>query len=143
MSTTHSGHDYDDDSARGLVSTSTAIFAASMLAIVGACQILQGITAVAKDKIYVTGIDYVYQFDVTTWGWIHIVLGAIAIAVAVGIIANQTWGRIGGIVIGVLGAVANFMFLPYYPFWSVVLVGFNILVIWSLSVQLRSGRRGY
>ncbi|WP_017933657.1 DUF7144 family membrane protein [Nocardioides sp. Iso805N] len=142
MSTTHSGHDYDD-SARGLVSTSTTIFAASMLAIVGACQILQGISAVAKDKIYVSGINYVYQFDVTTWGWIHIVVGALAIAVAVGIIANQTWGRIGGIVIGVIGAVANFMFLPYYPFWSLVLVGFNVLVIWALCVQLSSARRAY
>jgi hypothetical protein len=140
MSTTSSRHGHESP-MRGMVSLSTVMFAACMLAVIGFCQILQGIAAVADDKIYVQGIDYVFEFDVTTWGWIHIVVGAIALAVAAGILANQTWGRIGGIVIAVISAVTNFVFLPYYPFWSITLVAFNVFVIWSLSYQITSDDR--
>ncbi|WGL50381.1 hypothetical protein P5P86_10415 [Nocardioides sp. BP30] len=144
MSTTSPRRDDDDNPARGMLSLSTAIFAACMLSMIGILQVLQGIAAVADDKIYVTGIDYAYEFDVSAWGWIHIAVGAVALAVGVGILTNQTWGRLGGIVVGVVGAIANFLFLPYYPFWSLVLVGFNALVIWALCFQIGSDRRsGY
>ncbi len=140
MSTTTSRPDYYDSPQRGMLSSSGAVFGASMLAIIGICQVLQGITAVADDKIYVTGIDYVYQFDVTAWGWIHIGIGVIAFAIACAIFADQTWGRIAGIGIAAAGAIMNFLFLPYYPFWSIVLIAFNVFVIWSLSYQLSAHR---
>jgi hypothetical protein len=118
----------------------TAGFAGTMLIMVSAFQILQGIAAVAADEVYVTGIEYVYQLDVTTWGWIHIGIGAIALAAGLGVLAAQTWGYIAGIVLAVIASFANFAFLPYYPIWSLVILAFNIAVIWALATLL--GTRG-
>ena len=129
------------DSARaattsGLWAAGIGTFAGIMLVLVGGLQILQGIAAVAKDEVYVTGIDYVYKLDVTAWGWIHLILGAIAVAVGIGILMDQTWGLVGGVTIAVFAILFNFAFIPYYPVWSLIVMGFNILVIWACCRQL-------
>ena len=108
-----------------------------MLVTVATFQILEGIAAIAKDEVFVAGIDYVYKFDVTTWGWIHVVLGAIGLATGIGLLAGQTWARITGIALAVVGALASFAFLPYYPLWSILVIAFYILVMWALTAQLR------
>jgi hypothetical protein len=113
-----------------------ASFAGVLLTTVAVLQILEGIAAVAKDSIYVTGIDYVYEFDVSAWGWIHLVLGAVALATGIGILAGQTWARLAGVFIAFLGTLANFAFIPYYPVWSIVVIAFWIATIWALCRQL-------
>jgi hypothetical protein len=113
-----------------------AVFAGVMLVTVAVFQILEGIAAIAEDDIYVTGIKYAYEIDVTTWGWIHLILGIIGVAVGLGLLAGQTWARIAGISLAVVAALANFAFLPYYPIWTLVIIGFYVLVIWALTTQL-------
>ena len=127
----------DDDSTTSMVAYSVALFAAAMLAVVGVVQVIEGISAVAKDSVFVTGVKYSYEIDVTTWGWIHIVIGAVAAAAAVGLFLDQSWGRFAGIAIAALGAIANFAFIPYYPIWSLVVIAFYGIVIWALAYQLR------
>jgi hypothetical protein len=53
----------------------------------------------------------------------------------IGLLAGQTWARVVGIVLAVLSAIANFLFLPYYPFWSILIIGLDVLVIWALSTR--------
>lgn len=120
----------------GNAALTTAAFAGTMLIMVGVFQVLQGIAAVAADDLYLTGIEYVYQLDVTSWGWIHIVVGAIAIATGIGVLATQTWAYMVGIVLAVVASIANFAFLPYYPIWSLIILALNIAVIWSLATLL-------
>jgi hypothetical protein len=107
-----------------------------MLITVAAFQILEGIAAIAEDSIFVIGIKYTYEFDVTTWGWIHLVLGIIGVAVGIGLLLGQAWGLLGGVVIAFVSALTNFAFLPYYPFWSIVVLAFNVFVIWALTSEL-------
>ncbi|MEI5675695.1 MULTISPECIES: DUF7144 family membrane protein [unclassified Nocardioides] len=139
MSTHTSGRAYDH-STSGLVALGTTAFAGVMLATVALFQILEGIAAIGEDSVFVTGLDYVYKLDVTTWGWIHLVVGVIGLATAVGILAAQPWGYVAGIAIATIGAVTNFAFLPFYPFWSIVVLSFNILVIWALCRQLGAAK---
>jgi hypothetical protein len=127
--------DYEDSTKR-MVAYGTTAFAGVMLATVGVFQILQGISAIAKDDIYVSGLNYVYKLNVQGWGWIHLLIGAIAVAVAVGILMGQTWGRIAGIAIAALSALTNFAFLPYTPVWTLIIIAFNGFVIWALCVQV-------
>jgi hypothetical protein len=127
--------DYEDSTKR-MVAYGTTAFAGVMLATVGVFQILEGISAVAKDDVYVRGLDYVYKLDITAWGWITMLIGAIAVGVAIGILLGQTWGRIAGIAIAGLSALSNFAFLPYSPVWTLVIIAFNAFVIWALCVQL-------
>ena len=118
------------------VSFGVAIFAGVMLATLSLFQALQGLAALLENTVYVKGLDYVWQIDVTTWGWIHLILGCVGIATGIGILLNQSWAAFVGILIAVLVAIAEFMFLPYYPFWSILIIAFSVLVIWALSEQL-------
>ena len=128
-----------DDTPSGVVALGVTAFAGVMLAIVGLFQVLQGVAAIAEDEIFVSGFEYSYEIDLTTWGWIHAIVGAGAFAVAIGILAGQDWGRVAGIVLASLGCVSNFIFLPYFPWWSLAILAFNIAVIWALTMQFRRG----
>jgi hypothetical protein len=133
---TSAPHRKFDDSTSGMVALGVSAFAGVMLATVGIFQVLQGISAIAEDSIYVTGVKYVYELDVTTWGWIHLVLGVIALVVGIGVLAGQVWGQMAGIPIAVIGAIASFAFLPYNPLWALVVLAFNVFVIWALCTQV-------
>jgi hypothetical protein len=116
------------------------IFAGAALLTLGIFQLLEGISAVADDNVFVRANNYVFKFDLTAWGWTHIVIGAVAIVVGAAILARQAWGYIAGIVVAIVSALSSFVFLPYYPLWGLVIIAFDIFVIWALS-SLLSRRR--
>lgn len=110
-----------------------SITAACMLIILAVVSILQGISAVADDDLYVVGAAYIYEFDTTTWGWIHIVLGAVALLCGIGLVTGATWARYAALVIAGLVIIANFLSLPYYPAWSIVIIALSAVVIWAVT----------
>lgn len=109
------------------------LFAASTLVITGAFQIVVGVTAIANGAFFVVGADYAFRFDTTAWGWIHLAIGIVMLAVAAGLFARASWGAVGGIVIAAISAIANFFFIPYYPFWAILVIALDAWVIWSLT----------
>jgi hypothetical protein len=113
------------------------LFAAAMMIVNGLWLALAGLAALFNDEVYVTTPEYIYAFDLTAWGWIHLLLG-IAIAVA-GFAVNTgaTWARITGIGLACLSLVANFLFIPYYPIWSLTIIALGIAVIWALATAGR------
>lgn len=135
MSNTSNGENFAG-TTRGAASIAGVSLAGVLLAVSGLFQVIEGITALAKDKVYATGVNYVFEFDVTSWGWIHLILGIIAIIVAVGILMGQSWGLIFGVVIAAIGALACFAFMPYYPFWNIITLALYIFVIWAMVVQM-------
>lgn len=134
--TTTSQTRYRRSSSRGILAFGVTSFAGVLLATVAIFQILQGVAAIGEDDVFVRGVSYVYELDVTAWGWIHLVLGIIGLVTGIGILAGQTWGRVLGILIAFLGALANFAFIPYYPVWSIVVIAFWVLTLWALCTQL-------
>ncbi|MBT2510031.1 hypothetical protein J7I98_30070 [Streptomyces sp. ISL-98] len=110
------------------------VFAAVMLMIAGVLDICRGIMAIAEDEVFVTTRDYIFEFDLTSWGWIHLVLGAVAVLVSFGLFTAATWARVSGVIIGGLVLVANFLSLPYYPAWSIVMIIASGFIIWALCV---------
>ena len=133
MSSSQSAYDY---STKGMLTTGVAGFAAVMLIAVGCVQILQGIAALGSDGILVAGAEYTFAFDTTTWGWVHLVLGVLGIAVGGAILKEASVGYVVGIALAFVNTISEFAFLPYYPFWSVMVIAFNILVIWALCSRL-------
>jgi hypothetical protein len=129
---------YDIDySTRGLAADVTATFAGVLLMIASFFDILQGASAVANDDLYAQGSEYLYKFDMTAWGWIHVVIGVLGVAVSIGILRRAGWGQVTGIIVAGLSMLTNFAFLPVYPVWGAFIIGFNALVIWALCVQMR------
>ncbi|MFF8860765.1 MULTISPECIES: DUF7144 family membrane protein [unclassified Streptomyces] len=112
-------------------------FAGVMLMIAGLLSVFRGIMAIAQDNVFVTTPNYVFKFDLTSWGWIHLVLGVIAVAVSVGLFGPATWARVAGVAIAGLVIIANFLSLPYYPVWSVVMIAMSGFIIWALCVVKR------
>ena len=127
---------YDTSTTRDLFALGVTSFAGVLLATVAIFQILEGIAAIAKDEVYVNGVKYAYKLDITTWGWVHLVIGVIGLITGIAILAGQAWGRLLGIFVAFIGTLANFAFIPHYPVWSIVVIAFWILTIWALCTQL-------
>ncbi|ANP50551.1 hypothetical protein J2Z21_004289 [Streptomyces griseochromogenes] len=109
-------------------------FAAVMLMITGVLDLFRGIMGIAQDDIFVTTPNYVFRFDLTGWGWIHLALGILAMIVGLGLLQPSTWARVAGVTIAGLIIIANFLSLPYSPVWSVVMIAISGFVIWALCV---------
>ena len=114
--------------------TGLAVFAAALMVTIGVLQFLQGLVAIIDDEFYVVGPEYIYQFDTTTWGWIHLLLGVLLMATGGFLFGGSGWSRGVGIGLAVLAIIANFMWLPYYPWWSIIVIGLSIAIIWALAV---------
>jgi len=127
---------YERESSRVAWASGVTVFGGTVLATVGLLQFFEGLSAVLNDNVYLSTSNYVYQFDLTTWGWIHLVMGVIAVGVGVAILASQPWAMAVGIGIAALSIMANFLFMPYYPLWALILIAINVAVIWALSVRL-------
>ncbi|PKH40938.1 hypothetical protein SAMN05192575_11166 [Nocardioides alpinus] len=120
----------------GIVAQGATAFAGIMLATASFLGILQGIAAISADNVYVDTLRYTYEFDLTLWGWIHLMLGIAGVAVGIGILMGKVWALVAGIVMAVLSVFANFAFLPQYPLWSIVIIALDVFVIWALCAQV-------
>jgi hypothetical protein len=114
--------------------TGLVLFAGVMMLITGLLDLFQGIVAVAKDDLIVTTPNYVFRFNTTSWGWIHIVLGALVALAGFFVLKGAGWARIAAIVVAGLSLIASFLWLPYYPVWSLVVIALDAFVIWALCV---------
>ena len=113
--------------------TGGAVFAGVLMIIAGIFEVIQGISAISTDQIFVKTQNYVFNLDVSTWGWIHLVLGILVILAGLALIAGRVWGGLVGIAFATLVAIANFFWIPYYPFWSILTIALAVWVIWALT----------
>ena len=113
--------------------TGYAIFAATMMIMLGVFHAIQGLVALFNDEFYVRLADYTFKFDVTTWGWIHLLLGILVALAGFALLSGQVWARAIGMLLAGLIAIASFAWLPYYPVWSIVVIALAIAVIWGLA----------
>jgi hypothetical protein len=109
-------------------------FAAAILLLTGSLlAIFQGISALADDELFLVAPNYTYEFDITAWGWIHLIVGVLGIALAAGLITGAVWARAGTIVIAAISIIVNFLWLPYYPLWSILVIALDLIVIWAVT----------
>jgi hypothetical protein len=111
------------------------LFAAIMMLMSGIFQAIQGLVGIFENEFYVATRNYLFQFDATTWGWIHLIGGIIVALAGWGLLSGQTWARTVAIIVAVLSAIANFAFIPYYPFWSLLIITLDIFVIWAVAAH--------
>jgi hypothetical protein len=114
-----------------------AAFAGVMLIMIGAFQMIAGLVGVLEDEFYVAGQEWVFELDATAWGWIHLLIGVILLASGIGIFSGNVAARTVGVIAAAISATANFMWLPYYPVWSVVIIALNVAIIWALTAHGR------
>ncbi|GAB41707.1 MULTISPECIES: DUF7144 family membrane protein [Gordonia] len=110
-----------------------SIVSGCVLLVVGILEFLQGVSAVAADNVFVVGTNYVYKFNLTTWGWIHLIIGLVVAATGIAVFYGKTFARVLAIVVLSLSVIANFLWIPYYPWWSITLIALAIVGIWALA----------
>jgi hypothetical protein len=110
-------------------------FAGIMMVMGGIWWIMAGIVALANDTFYVVGEEYIFQFNVTTWGWIHLLLGIVVLLAGFYLFTGAVWARTVGVIVAVLMALIAFAWLPWYPLWAIIFVAISVFIIWALTVH--------
>ncbi len=112
-------------------------FAGIFMIMVGVFHGISGIVQlVDKDFVAVTA-NYAFKFNVTTWGWIHIIVGVLLVLSGIGVFAGNVAARTVGVFLALLSAIAAFAWLPHQPWWSVMIILIDVAVIWALTVHGR------
>lgn len=127
---------HQDESPSGWA-TGFIVFAGVMMIMAGGFQALTGLVALFENEFYVATRNYLLQFDATSWGWIHLLLGLLVLFAGFAVLSGQTWGRVIGITLAVLSALTSFAFIPYYPFWSLAIIALDVFIIWALAAHGR------
>ena len=118
------------------------VFAAVMLIMVGTFQAIAGVVALFNDTFYVVGEKYIFQFDVTTWGWVHLILGIVIAVAGYFLFRGAVWARTVGVILASISAVLNFAWLPHYPIWAIAIITLDVFIIWALTAHGRDITRG-
>lgn len=121
---------YEFDEGKGF---GWLLFAATMLGLAGVLSVIDGIVALSKSSFYAANAHYVFS-DLRTWGWIAIVLGALLIVAAMGVFTGSGFARWFGIIIAALSLIGHFSASQAYPFWALIMITIDILVIYALAV---------
>jgi len=108
-------------------------FAGTMLILIGMFQAIDGLVAIFNDDFFLVTQNYTFNLDTTAWGWIHLLLGIVMVLAGWSIFAGKTWAAVVALTLAMLSAVANFFFIPYYPFWSIIMIALDCWVIWALT----------
>ena len=113
------------------------LFAGIMMIMVGVFQAIQGVVALFNGTFYVVGQKWVFSFNVTTWGWIHLLAGVVLVVAGYFLFQGAVWARVVGVSVAIISAVLSFMWLPYYPIWSILIIALDVFIIWALTVHGR------
>ena len=114
------------------------VFAGMMLILLGSFQAIMGLVALFNPGYYLVAPEgLVVSVDFNTWGWVHLIIGVIAVAAGAGLIAGNMLARIVGVVVALLSALANLSFLAAYPVWSTIIIVIDVIVIYAIVVHGR------
>jgi hypothetical protein len=110
-------------------------FAGVMLLIGGSLNLFYGIVAAVNDEwVVFTNRSAVY-LDVSEWGWVHIILGAVVFLSGIGVFSGNILARIVGVAVASISLLVNFFFIPVYPLWALIVITIDVLIIWALTAH--------
>jgi hypothetical protein len=110
-------------------------FGGVMMTLVGFFQMIAGFVALFNEEVYLLGPENLWILDVTSWGWAHVFLGLLVVFAGLAVLGGKTWGRVLGVLLAAMAMLANFAFIPVYPFWSILMVVVYMLVIYAFIVH--------
>lgn len=111
------------------------VFAGLMMLINGFMNAISGIVALAKDDVYVRGSRTTVLLDLTAFGWVHLLLGILVAVAGFFVIRGATWAIAVAVVVTSVNILTQMLMLPSYPFWSVLIIALDVLILWALVVH--------
>jgi len=107
------------------------VFAVALLVTVGFFNLIDGIAAIANSHVFIANAHYVVG-DLRLWGWIVLILGTLQIIAAIAVLAGSQAARWFAVVVIGLNAIGQMLFIPAYPFWSLLIIAVDIVALWGL-----------
>jgi hypothetical protein len=109
-----------------------------MMILLGAFQIIEGLVALFHQGFYLVGPQgLVVDVNYNTYGWVHTIIGVVAILTGVGLLAGNMAARVVGIAVACLSALVNLAFISAYPVWSTIMIALDVIVIYAIIVHGR------
>ena len=109
------------------------IFFAGVMMIIGGClNAVYGLIAVVNDEWVVWTNRASVYLDMSQWGAVHLVVGLVMVLSGFGVFSGNILARTVGVIVASLSLIANFLFIPAYPLWALVVITIDALVIWAL-----------
>jgi hypothetical protein len=123
----------DQGSQPSSMAVGGVVFAGVMMIIIGAFQSIAGLAAIIEDDLFVIGKEYIFELDTTAWGWVHLILGVVILLAGFALFGGKVWAGTFAIILAALSAIANFFYIPHYPFWAILIIALDVWVIWALT----------
>ena len=112
------------------------VFGAMMMILLGAFHAIAGLVALFDSGYYLVGANgLVVNVDYNGWGWAHLIVGLAALAAGFGLFTGAMWARVLGITVAVLSAIANFLWMPAFPLWAILMIALDVLVIYAVAAH--------
>jgi hypothetical protein len=115
-------------------------FAGILAIVVGLFNVIDGLVALLRADYYLVTDRDILILNFTAWGWIWLILGAVQIIIGAGIIAGRMWARAASVVLAVLAALGQLVFLRAFPVWSVLVIALSVIVVYALTTPPRGSR---
>ncbi|HVW40133.1 MAG TPA: hypothetical protein VHC18_02170 [Amycolatopsis sp.] len=120
--------------------TGWVVFASVIMVMVGLFNVIFGLVALFRDDYYLAVPGGLLLFDLTAWGWVHLIVGAVAVAAGLALLSGATWARVAAVLLAGINALAQLTFLAAYPTWSLIAIALDVVVIWAVLVHGREIR---
>lgn len=118
--------------------TGWVVFGAMMMILLGSFQAIAGLVALFDDGYYLVSPNgLVVNVDYTTWGWVHLIVGLVALAAGFGLVRGAMWARVLGVAAAAISAIVNFAFIAAYPFWALTMITLDVLIIYAIVAHGR------
>ena len=111
-------------------------FAGGMLVLIGVIQVISGLVSLFRNQVYAVRPDRLpVNVSYGVWGWTHLVLGVLLVALGYAVLAAKPWARFTAVGLAGLSALVNVVFLPAYPAWAMIVIALDLIVIYALLVH--------
>ena len=111
-------------------------FSGLLMVVLGAAQGILGVSELGQKKLFFVFTDKLVTNNYfLTWGWVDLVLGVFLLVAGLYALHGSSMAKVIGAFFAGLGVLANLVFLPVYPLWSVVAVVLGVFIMYSLVVR--------
>lgn len=108
------------------------IMAAVLMMVSGLWNFLEGLEGIIRGQFFLVLNNYVYDISSTAWGWFHLIVGVAVFVTGAALFMDKLWARVAGVALACLSAVVNFLYIPYSPVWSVIVIALDVFIVWAL-----------
>jgi hypothetical protein len=110
-------------------------FGGAMMILLGLFNVIEGLVALFNTRYYVVGPQGLLVFNLSNWGWIHLIIGVLAVVAGVALFTGALWARVVAVVLATINALAQLAFLSAYPLWATIVIALDVVVIWAVIVH--------